>query len=95
MPVHDSLPTFPLPVRRGGGKGNGTGVTFTENQWVHLTWVFDWNENTTNIYVDGVLGESKSLHADFQSKSLENNFDVLVGADIRTATVRHLFPLFL
>ena len=63
-----------------GGKGNGTGVTFTENQWVHLTWVFDWNENTTNIYVDGVLGESKSLHADFQSKSLENNFDVLVGA---------------
>lgn len=62
------------------GKGNGTGVTFTENQWVHLTWVFDWNENTTNIYVDGVLGESKSLHADFQSKSLENNFDVLVGA---------------
>lgn len=34
-----------------GGKGNGTGVTFTENQWVHLTWVFDWNENTTNIYV--------------------------------------------
>ena len=60
--------------------GNGTGVTFTENQWVHLTWVFDWNENTTNIYVDGVLGESKSLHADFQSKSLENNFDVLVGA---------------
>ncbi|MCM0688747.1 exo-alpha-sialidase [Barnesiella sp. B2-R-119] len=63
-----------------GGKGNGTGVTFTENQWVHLTWVFDWNENTTNIYVDGVLGESKPLHADFQSKSLENNFDVLVGA---------------
>lgn len=63
-----------------GGKGNGTGVTFTENQWVHLTWVFDWDENTTNIYVDGVLGESKSLHADFQSKSLENNFDVLVGA---------------
>lgn len=63
-----------------GGKGNGIGVTFTENQWVHLTWVFDWNENTTNIYVDGVLGESKSLHADFQSKSLENNFDVLVGA---------------
>ena len=63
-----------------GGKGNGTGVTFTENQWVHLTWFFDWNENTTNIYVDGVLGESKSLHADFQSKSLENNFDVLVGA---------------
>lgn len=63
-----------------GGKGNGTGVTFTKNQWVHLTWVFDWNENTTNIYVDGVLGESKSLHADFQSKSLENNFDVLVGA---------------
>lgn len=63
-----------------GGKGNGTGVTFTENQWVHLTWVFDRNENTTNIYVDGVLGESKSLHADFQSKSLENNFDVLVGA---------------
>ena len=63
-----------------GGKGNGTGVTFTENQWVHLTWVFDWNENTTNIYVDGVLGESKYLHADFQSKSLENNFDVLVGA---------------
>lgn len=63
-----------------GGKGNGTGVTFTENQWVHLTWVFDWNENTTNIYVDGVLGESKPLHTDFQSKSLENNFDVLVGA---------------
>lgn len=63
-----------------GGKGNGTGVTFTENQWVHLTWVFGWNENTTNIYVDGVLGESKPLHADFQSKSLENNFDVLVGA---------------
>ena len=63
-----------------GGKGNGTSVTFTENQWVHLTWVFDWNENTTNIYVDGVLGESKPLHADFQSKSLENNFDVLVGA---------------
>lgn len=63
-----------------GGKGNGTGVTFTENQWVHLTWVFDWNENTTNIYVDGVLGESKPLHADFQSKTLENNFDVLVGA---------------
>lgn len=63
-----------------GGKGNGTGVTFTENQWVHLTWVFDRNENTTNIYVDGVLGESKPLHADFQSKSLENNFDVLVGA---------------
>lgn len=63
-----------------GGKGNGTGVTFTENQWVHLTWVFDWNENTTNINVDGVLGESKPLHADFQSKSLENNFDVLVGA---------------
>ena len=63
-----------------GGKGNGTGVTFTENQWVHLTWVFDWNENTTNIYVDGVLGESKSLHADFQSKSLENNFDGLGGA---------------
>ena len=63
-----------------GCKGNGTGVTFTENQWVHLTWVFDWNENTTNIYVDGVLGESKPLHADFQSKSLENNFDVLVGA---------------
>ena len=63
-----------------GGKGNGTGVMFTENQWVHLTWVFDWNENTTNIYVDGVLGESKPLHADFQSKSLENNFDVLVGA---------------
>ena len=63
-----------------GGKGNGTGVTFTENQWVHLTWVFDWNENTTNIYVDGVLGESKPLHADFQSKSLENDFDVLVGA---------------
>lgn len=63
-----------------GGKGNGTGVTFTENQWVHLTWVFDWNENTTNIYVDDVLGESKPLHADFQSKSLENNFDVLVGA---------------
>lgn len=63
-----------------GGKGNGIGVTFTENQWVHLTWVFDWNENTTNIYVDGVLGESKPLHADFQSKSLENNFDVLVGA---------------
>lgn len=63
-----------------GGKGNGTGVTFTENQWVHLTWVFDWDENTTNIYVDGVLGESKPLHADFQSKSLENNFDVLVGA---------------
>lgn len=45
-----------------------------------MTWVFDWNENTTNIYVDGVLGESKPLHTDFQSKSLENNFDVLVGA---------------
>ena len=63
-----------------GGKGNGTGVTFTENQWVHLTWVFDWNENTTNIYVDGVLGESKSLAGEFQTMSMVNDFDVLVGA---------------
>lgn len=77
-----------------GGKGNGTGVTFTENQWVHLTWVFDWNENTTNIYVDGVLGESKSLHADFQSKSLENNFDVLVGAGYSNSDGSASVPAF-
>lgn len=77
-----------------GGKGNGTGVTFTENQWVHLTWVFDWNENTTNIYVDGVLGESKSLHADFQSKSLENNFDVLVGAGYSNSDGSASIPAF-
>ncbi len=77
-----------------GGKGNGTGVTFTENQWVHLTWVFDWNENTTNIYVDGVLGESKSLHADFQSKSLENNFDVLVGAGYSNSDGSAFVPSF-
>lgn len=77
-----------------GGKGNGTGVTFTENQWVHLTWVFDWNENTTNIYVDGVLGESKSLHADFQSKSLENNFDVLVGAGYSNSDGSASVPFF-
>lgn len=77
-----------------GGKGNGTGVTFTENQWVHLTWVFDWNENTTNIYVDGVLSESKSLHADFQSKSLENNFDVLVGAGYSNSDGSASVPAF-
>ena len=77
-----------------GGKGNGTGVTFTENQWVHLTWVFDWNENTTNIYVDGVLGESKPLHADFQSKSLENNFDVLVGAGYSNSDGSASVPAF-
>ena len=77
-----------------GGKGNGTGVAFTENQWVHLTWVFDWNENTTNIYVDGVLGESKSLHADFQSKSLENNFDVLVGAGYSNSDGSASIPAF-
>lgn len=77
-----------------GGKGNGTGVTFTENQWVHLTWVFDWNENTTNIYVDGVLGESKPLHADFQSKSLENNFDVLVGAGYSNSDGSASIPAF-
>ena len=77
-----------------GGKGNGTGVTFTENQWAHLTWVFDWNENKTKIYVDGVLGESKSLHADFQSKSLENNFDVLVGAGYSNSDGSASVPAF-
>lgn len=56
---------------------------------------FDWNENTTNIYVDGVLGESKSLHADFQSKSLENNFDVLVGAGYSNSDGSASIPAFL
>lgn len=63
-----------------GGKGNGTGASFIENEWAHLCWVFDWANNKTNIYVNGVLKEGKDLHVDFQSKSLENTFDVLVGA---------------
>lgn len=77
-----------------GGKGNGTGVTFTENQWVHLTWVFDWNENTTNIYVDGVLGESKSLAGEFQTMSMVNDFDVLVGAGYSNSDGSASVPAF-
>lgn len=77
-----------------GGKGNGTGVTFTENQWVHLTWVFDWNKNTTNIYVDGVLGESKSLAGEFQTMSMVNDFDVLVGAGYSNSDGSASVPAF-
>lgn len=77
-----------------GGKGNGTGVTFTENQWVHLTWVFDWNENTTNIYVDGVLGESKSLAGEFRTMSMVNDFDVLVGAGYSNSDGSASVPAF-
>lgn len=77
-----------------GGKGNGTGVTFTENQWVHLTWVFDQNENTTNIYVDGVLGESKSLAGEFQTMSMVNDFDVLVGAGYSNSDGSASVPAF-
>lgn len=77
-----------------GGKGNGTGVTFTENQWVHLTWVFDWDENTTNIYVDGVLGESKSLAGEFQTMSMVNDFDVLVGAGYSNSDGSASVPAF-
>lgn len=77
-----------------GGKGNGTGVTFTENQWVHLTWVFDWNENMTNIYVDGVLGESKSLAGEFQTMSMVNDFDVLVGAGYSNSDGSASVPAF-
>lgn len=77
-----------------GGKGNGTGVTFTENQWVHLTWVFDWDENTTNIYVDGVLGESKSLAREFQTMSMVNDFDVLVGTGYSNSNGSASVPAF-
>lgn len=63
-----------------GGKGNGTGVTFQENTWAHLTWVFDTQSQKTSIYVDGVLGEGKALAREFQSMSMVNNFPILVGA---------------
>lgn len=63
-----------------GGKGNGTGVTFNENTWAHLTWVFDSNTRKTSIYVDGVLGEGKNLASEFQTMSMVNDFPILVGA---------------
>ena len=37
---------------------------------------------------------SKSLHADFQSKSLENNFDVLVGAGYSNSDGSASIPAF-
>lgn len=63
-----------------GGKGHGIGISFPENTWAHLTWVYDAVNNKTIAYVDGVEKENKTLDGAFKTKPLANNFDILVGA---------------
>ncbi len=63
-----------------GGKGNGGGFSFSAGTWTHLAWVFDLDNNTTSVYIDGVLKEAKTLASEFATMTMDNTFDVLVGA---------------
>lgn len=64
------------------GKPWGNGHAFNRgiqtSTWTHLCWVFDGPNKISKVFINGNPGDTKTVN-EFATKSMANNFDVLVG----------------
>ncbi len=65
------------------GKGNSGYQTYASGEWHHFSWVYDMENGTSKLYIDGVEKNSKSLD-DYKTADVDNGRDIFVGAGYTT-----------